>query len=173
MTRSARARARASIRARVYSHARSRSTCVRPLTLRLPRATMPNHRIRRIRKTDRSAAGISARSLHPLSCACALDAWMCGCAARRRIGCIHERCSRVNEANQNHRSERRVSLDSGPVDFTPRAVDKGSADFRRVHFQAIGRWRRRFTRVGIQACRFLRHAGFDRSETRARQFYTG
>jgi len=26
---------------------------------------MPNHRIRRIRKTDRSAAGISARPSHP------------------------------------------------------------------------------------------------------------
>lgn len=45
--------------------ARSRSTCVRPLTLRSPRATMPNHRIRRIRKTDRSAAGISARPPPP------------------------------------------------------------------------------------------------------------
>lgn len=54
-----RARERASVR--VCSLARSRSTCVRPLTLRSPRATMPNHRIRRIRKTDRSAAGISAR----------------------------------------------------------------------------------------------------------------
>lgn len=149
-----RASNRASVRAvRVcalaHSLARSRSTCVRPLTLRSPRATMPNHRIRRIRKTDRSAAGISVRPPPPTPLSF-LRTRVSACMAAlgwtpKRIRIIDRHGQRGAERRDATRRNGRCITRSGQARISRLVlpIKAARADFRRVDLRRASafRWR--------------------------------